>query len=109
MYGVTGKIVNIHNHQYFLPDDPSQIEKAGKAQHALGNTHNVQMIHENWIDLRPEFACTVNKSQGSTYGTVFIDLDDISKCKDVDLRRRMLYVAVSRARTRVVMMGAYKS
>ena len=109
MYGVAGKYVNIHNHQYFLPDDPSQIEKAGKAQHALGNTHNVQVIHENWIDLRPEFACTVNKSQGSTYGTVFIDLDDISKCKDVDLRRRMLYVAVSRARTRVVMMGAYKS
>lgn len=51
------------------------------------------------------YASTVNKSQGSTYDTVYIDLNDIGKCRDKDQVRRMLYVAVSRARHKVVFTG----
>lgn len=58
-----------------------------------------------YVDLRLMYASTVNKSQGSTYDTVYIDLNDIGKCRDKDQVRRMLYVAVSRARHKVVFTG----
>jgi exodeoxyribonuclease-5 len=63
-------------------------------------------IEEGVADLRPRAACTVHKSQGSTYGTVFLDLTNIGKCTHNDELARLLYVAVSRARNRVVMYGA---
>ena len=58
-----------------------------------------------YADLRAAFACTINKSQGSTYDRVFIDLDDVSKCKNGSQLARLLYVAVSRARSGVVFTG----
>lgn len=60
---------------------------------------------ENWIDLRSAYACTINKSQGSTYDQVFIDLDDIRRCNSGDQIARMLYVAISRARFFVTLTG----
>ena len=69
---------------------------------------NYTLVHELenlYVDLRLLYASTVNKSQGSTYETVFIDLNNIGKCRDIDQVRRMLYVAVSRASTRVVFTG----
>ena len=56
-------------------------------------------------DLRPRDAATVHKSQGSTYDTVFVDLSDISRCYQPEQAARLLYVAFSRARKRVVMYG----
>tara|TARA_R110002020_G_scaffold58812_1_gene161092 strand:+ start:1 stop:1338 length:1338 start_codon:yes stop_codon:yes gene_type:complete len=46
-------------------------------------------------------ASTVHRSQGSTYSTVFIDTQDILKCKDNATRYRLLYVAISRAKSKV--------
>lgn len=60
---------------------------------------------ERWIDLRAAYAQTINKSQGSTYDRVFIDLDDIRRCNSGDQIARMLYVGVSRARHQVVLTG----
>lgn len=56
-------------------------------------------------DLRPQDASTVYKAQGSTYDTVFIDLTNISTCHNPSQAARMLYVAVSRPRTRIVFYG----
>jgi len=56
-------------------------------------------------DLRPRDASTVHKSQGSTYDSVFIDLGNISTCHQPNAVARMLYVAFSRARTRVFLYG----
>ena len=56
-------------------------------------------------DLRPRDAATVHKSQGSTYDTVFIDLGNISTCTNPSMAARMLYVAFSRARSRVFLYG----
>lgn len=49
------------------------------------------------------YAMTVHKSQGSTYNTVFIDTDDIAVCSNSNftLYLKLLYVAISRASTRV--------
>ncbi len=59
----------------------------------------------NWIDLRAQYSCTVNKAQGSTFDKVFIDLNDISGCNNGNQIARMLYVAVSRARETVYFYG----
>jgi len=56
-------------------------------------------------DLRPGAAVTVHKSQGSTFDEVFIDLGDIGKCNNPDTVARMLYVAVTRARSKVYFTG----
>jgi hypothetical protein len=56
-------------------------------------------------DLRPRDAATVHKAQGSTYETVFIDLDDLSTCRNPDMAARLLYVAFTRAKKRVVLYG----
>lgn len=56
-------------------------------------------------DLRQRDAATVHKSQGSTYDTVFIDLSNISTCTIPNQTARMLYVAFSRARSRVFLYG----
>jgi len=56
-------------------------------------------------DLRPRDAATVHKSQGSTYDSVFVDLGNISTCNISNQVARMLYVAFSRAKTRVFLYG----
>jgi hypothetical protein len=65
----------------------------------------VECADNHWIDLRAAYACTVNKSQGSTFDRVFIDLDDIRRCNSGDTIARMLYVGVSRARHQVFLTG----
>lgn len=62
-------------------------------------------LKQNFPDLRPRDAATVHKAQGSTYETVFVDLGNISTCHQQDQAARMLYVAFSRARTRVFVYG----
>ena len=42
------------------------------------------------------YACTVHKSQGSSYTNVFVDMDNIHLCKDLEERRQLEYVALSR-------------
>ncbi|AHC94007.1 DNA helicase [Achromobacter phage JWAlpha] len=62
-------------------------------------------LKESFPDLRAKDACTVHKSQGSSYDTVFIDLGDLSTCHNPSVAARLFYVAFSRARHRVVMYG----
>lgn len=63
-------------------------------------------IQETFIDMRPRESSTVHKSQGSTYESVIIDLDDIGKHFDRNDVARMLYVAVSRAKTKIYLRGS---
>ena len=67
----------------------------------------IETIENRWIDLRAAYACTINKSQGSTFDRVFIDLDDVSRCNSGDQIARMLYVGVSRARHQVFLTGDF--
>jgi len=60
---------------------------------------------EDFADLRPIFACTIAKSQGSTYKTVFLDLDDIGKCRQNTDIARMMYVASTRPSEKLIMTG----
>ena len=58
-----------------------------------------------FLDLRQKDSSTVYKAQGSSLNTVFIDATNISKCHNPMQAARMLYVAGSRARNRVVFHG----
>lgn len=60
-------------------------------------------------DLRAKDASTVYKAQGSTYDAVFIDLDDISTCTHADQVARMMYVAVSRPKSKIYLIGKLKA
>lgn len=76
-----------------------------KDAYARDNKKQAYMLENMYADLRLTYASTVNKSQGSTYDIVYIDLDDIGRCSDKNQVHRMLYVAASRARSKVVFTG----
>lgn len=105
LHGVPGNWVTVENSlRVFHPKSREVKKKHIALQRAAGDYHKVREA-ENWVDLRAVFAQTINKAQGSTYGTVFIDLDDVKKCNSGNQVARMMYVGVSRATTRVVLTG----
>lgn len=65
-------------------------------------TTPVDMFYENRLIRKKSFdygyACSTHKSQGSSYGEVFVDMKNINLCKDEDERRQLQYVALSRTR-----------
>lgn len=54
------------------------------------------------VDIALPYASTTHKAQGSTIPTVFVDAKDIFSTWDAGMRKRLLYVAISRASKRVV-------
>lgn len=62
-------------------------------------------LKNDYPDFRPREAATTYKAQGSTFDGVFIDLEDISTCRNADQAARLLYVGFSRARQRVLLYG----
>ena len=64
---------------------------------------------EAFHDIRPVHACTIHKSQGSTYNTTYIDLHDIGRNSKISEVGRLLYVAVTRAASNIVLYGQLPS
>lgn len=62
-------------------------------------------VKNNFPDLRSVAASTAHKAQGSTYDSVIVDLADIGTCTNLDQTARMLYVALSRPRSRLFIRG----
>lgn len=91
--------------QVFMPDKISMTNKIVKAFADNRDWQSVQKIQETWVDLRPHFACTIHKSQGSTFDEVYIDLNDFKTERDLKQLARLLYVAVSRAKRKVTLTG----
>lgn len=105
-YGIQGKWIGIDGKTtFFLPDSIEQWKGVVKALQKAEDTNALMYIERNWIDLRAAYAQTINKSQGSTYDRVFIDLDDVKRCTNGNTLARLLYVAVSRARHQVFLTG----
>jgi hypothetical protein len=89
----------------FVPDNPADYKKHLNRAIKDGKTEDVKTIMDTWADLRPVYASTVNKAQGSTYDKVFIDLGDFKTLKDPNQLARLLYVSLSRAKYQVVFTG----
>lgn len=66
-------------------------------------------LKDRFLDIRDKAACTVYKSQGSTYDFAFIDIGNIGTSFDAQQVARMLYVAVSRAKYRIYLYGELPS
>jgi len=94
-----------HKISLFMPTSLAHRKQAEKRALSEDNGQMIFAVRQNWVDLRAVYACTVNKSQGSTYGKAYIDLDDIGSCRNKNTVARMLYVAFSRARYELVLTG----
>jgi len=58
----------------------------------------------HYLDLRPPYALTAHKSQGSTFKNVFIDLADIYSNRKQTVADRCYYVALTRASSSVFVL-----
>lgn len=89
-----------------IPTDPEHYNKLCKHYASLKNWDIFWHLKKNYPDLRQKDAATVYKAQGSTYEWVIADLANIdAKCFDPEQVARMLYVAASRATTRIYFYG----
>lgn len=106
-YGIEGHWVEIQDSldSFFIPDDfraaSQRIKQAKKEQ----NWYEFFEMQRLFADVRPPYASTVHKSQGSTYQEAFLDLDDIGQNTRKEELIRILYVAVTRAAQRVYLYG----
>lgn len=88
-----------------IPVDKAHYTALVKHYGKVKNWQKYFHLKNFYPDLRQRDAATVHKSQGSTYDTVFIDLENISRCTRPDMAARLLYVAFSRPRTRIFVYG----
>lgn len=88
-----------------VPVDRDHFNKLVKYYQKQKSWRMFYQLKNNYPDLRPRDAATVHKAQGSTYETVFVDLDDLSTCHNPNMAARLLYVAFTRAKQRVVLYG----
>jgi exodeoxyribonuclease V len=88
-----------------IPVDPNHYLALVKHYASVKNWKAMYHLKNNFPDLRQRDAATFHKAQGSSYDVVFIDLGNLSSCRQPDVAARMLYVAFSRARTRVFLHG----
>jgi exodeoxyribonuclease-5 len=80
-----------------------QARALGKKE-ARGLWRRYFLVRDAFASLAPAAVLTVHRSQGSSFGEVFI-ADDVFWPSDLQLRRQLVYVAVSRARTAVWMVA----
>lgn len=88
-----------------VPTDPEYVAEVIKYLGKHKKWVEYFNLRDNFPDLRPQDASTVHKAQGSTFDTVFVDLDNISTCRNPNQAARMLNVAFTRARHRVICYG----
>lgn len=107
-YGTDGYQLRFRNKgsYYYMPKRRGAKDTAHAVAVDKDDYSAMKNILTTWVDLRPSFAQTINKSQGSTYDIVMIDLNDLcSKCRTLDQLARLLYVGLSRARSRIILTG----
>lgn len=109
-HGVAGKDIRLKNKTatWFMPTSRAEAQAAHRRMAAADDYYAMKEMVEEWVDLRPDYAKTVNKSQGSTYDTVFVDIGDIYKgARTANQLARYLYVGNSRCRSRIIMTGDF--
>ena len=62
-------------------------------------------LRRSFAPLRHAYALTAHKSQGSTFDSAIVDLNDLSKMKSSFQFNRALYVAATRAREHLAIVA----
>lgn len=99
---------NQHGEVYAAMPVPMNSEHFTKLVKYYANRKNWERYYylkNTFPDLRARDASTVYKAQGSDCETIYIDLGNLSTCKDPEQAARQMYVAVSRARQRIIFYG----
>lgn len=89
----------------YVPVSKRHYQDLIKYYSKLKDWNSYFFLKNNFMDLRPFDACTIHKAQGSTYHTVFINLTDLSQCKNPDIAAKLLYVACTRATDKIYLFG----
>lgn len=93
----------------FVPYEPKKALKALEdiLDDKVDNTDKREALklYECLADLRPLYASTVHKAQGSTFKRVYIDLSSFKSVRSKLGIARLLYVAFSRASEKVYLTG----
>lgn len=84
-----------------MPAYKDRIRSLAMECNSSGDWRPYYELTEHFADLRPVFAQTVHRSQGSTYDNVAVDYADIYTCRPASEADRCYYVAVTRARYNV--------
>lgn len=87
------------------PADPEYFSNVMKYLGKNSDWPNYYHLKNKFPDLRSRDSSTVYKAQGSTFNSVYIDLQNIGTSNITDQVARMLYVAVSRPKERLFFYG----
>lgn len=102
---IVTKLYDGNIYTFNVPLNQSKFREVLKQEARRKNFRVYYYLKNTFGDLRPRDACTIHKVQGSTFDTIFIDMGDISTCKNPSTVTRLLYVACTRARNKVILMG----
>jgi hypothetical protein len=61
-------------------------------------------LRDDFANIKHAYSSTVHKSQGSTYDTAIVDVSDLTHPKAKAVFNRLLYTAVTRPRTKLLMI-----
>jgi exodeoxyribonuclease-5 len=87
---------------------PQQLAYILSKLYKSGNYRDYFEVKNRYADLRQTYAMTSDKSQGSTFDHVIIDLNDMRKNKNISHLMRRMYVAITRAKYKVFLRGSLK-
>ena len=108
-HALIGSAQSTNSHMASIAYDPLQFKSELKRACKNKDWQVYFYMQKDILDLRLPYASTVHKAQGSSYDDVVIDLESFEACKSYSMASRLLYVAVSRARSRVFFYGELPS
>lgn len=93
-------------HVFKVPLDYNQVKEQLKLYAKHKDWYSYFNLKNEFADMRPSHACTVHKSQGSTYQIVFMDLADIGNNNKAREVARLMYVGSTRAKVKLYLYSS---
>jgi hypothetical protein len=85
-----------------IANEANAFKKAGKYKESGQSWGKFWKLKAKYVDIKYAYAYTIHKTQGTTVQEIYINLKDISNnVYDQELLHRLIYVAVTRAKTKV--------
>lgn len=93
----------------YIPINPQELKVkraiAAKKAKKSGDWTKYFEYDEKFADLRPVYASTIHKAQGSTHDTIFLNLTDIGKNNNRMEVAKLVYTGITRAAKRIFLYG----